>query len=294
MRYQVCPEGTWETASRRPHPRLRPGVICYRGHRLALPAPRRRLETPVGAVTLVLGFGSRLRITGPVAPPDWFDSCLAGLHTAASLGEHDGRLHGVEVLFTPWEAFRIFAVPLHELADRAVRPRDLLGRRLDDLAGALAALPGWAPRFALLDSVLARWSAGGPACAPQVVRAWDELCRTHGRLPIARLAADVGWSTRQLENRFREQIGLRPKAAARVLRLQHALRLLTAHRPPAQVAAACGYYDQAHLGGEIKAMTGRTPLEFVAQRDPATTPSPPGPPSLDRLAGAVTSVILPS
>lgn len=289
MRYLSCPARTWETASRRPHPGLRPGVISYHGYRFALAGPRRRLEAPVGAVTLVLGFGSRVRITGPVAPAATFGACLAGLHTAASLGEHDGRLHGVEVLLTPWEAFRVFRVPLHELAERAVEPRELLGRQVDLLTEALAALPGWANRFALLDDAFTRWSAAGPACSPQVVRAWDELERTGGRVPIAQLAADVGWSTRQLENRFRDQIGLRPKAAARVLRLQHALRLLAAHRPPAQVAAACGFYDQAHFGGEFKAMTGRTPLEFVTQRSRLAAT---GPPVVDRLAGAVTSLVL--
>ena len=99
-----------------------------------------------------------------------------------------------------------------------------------------------------------------------MARAWSLLARSHGAIPVPRLAEEVGWGVRQLENRFREQIGLGPKAAARVLRLQRARRLLAAGRGPAETAALCGYYDQAHLSGEFKAMTGCTPREFDRAR----------------------------
>ena len=109
-------------------------------------------------------------------------------------------------------------------------------------------------------------------------------------MPVARLAEDVGWSVRQLENRFREQIGLGPKAAARVLRLQRARRLLAAGRGAAETAALCGFYDQAHLSGEFKAMTGCTPREFVqARRQPS-----PLSPVADRMSGEATSLALPA
>ena len=95
------PDGLWEVALARPHPRLRPGVISYRGFRLALGTPRRRLEVPIGAVTLLLGFGDRLRIrglTGSARPPVSLVSVVSGLTTRPVIGEHDGRLAGVEVL----------------------------------------------------------------------------------------------------------------------------------------------------------------------------------------------------
>ncbi|MGW7004190.1 helix-turn-helix domain-containing protein [Streptomyces sp. NPDC054933] len=290
VRYQASRTGTWETASAFPHPRLRPGVIAYRGFRLELERPRRRWEAPVGVVTLVIGLGHRLRITGPTAPPAMFGACLSGLHTRASLGEHDGRLDGIEVLLAPWTAFTLFGVRMHELGDRTVDPGDLLGHRFALLTEALAATPSWRRRFALLDAVLVNWSSSGPTSSPRIVTAWAQLRRTEGATPVRQLAADVGWGVRQLENRFREQIGLGPKAAARVLRLQHALRLLAAGLPAARTAAACGFYDQAHFNGEFKTMTGRTPRTFIAERARLRTTA--GPPTVDPLAGEVTSVVL--
>ncbi|MEV0117791.1 helix-turn-helix domain-containing protein [Streptomyces sp. NPDC050844] len=302
-RYARCPLGSWEVALAAPHPRLRPGVISYRGIRLALGRPRRRLEVPIGAVTLMLGFERPVRISaltgGGGAEPESVSlvSVLSGLGTTPVIGEHDGHLAGIEVLLTPWAAFTLFGTALHEVADRSLDP-DALGvrpgpgrwRSVSELAAALGSLPSWSARFALLDDAFARWSAAGPPAGARTVRAWGELVRTGGAAPVGYIADEVGWSVRQLENRFRERIGIGPKAAGRVLRLQRARRMLAAGRSQAETAAVCGYYDQSHLSGEFKAMTGCTPREFTAGR---RTPRPlNGPPAADRLADEPTSLVL--
>ncbi|WP_372478013.1 helix-turn-helix domain-containing protein [Streptomyces barringtoniae] len=275
---------SWETVPARPHPALRPGVISYRGVRVRLDRPRRRLEAPIGAATLLLGFEQPVRISRAGRPPVSLVSVVNGLTTTPALGEHGGRLSGVEVLLAPWAAFTLFGTPQYELANRSVDAEEF---RLGELAGALAALPGWPERFALLDrELLERFRAGVPV-SERVVHAWSLLRRHAGALPVPRLAEEVGWSVRHLENRFREQIGLSPKAAARVLRLQRARRLLAAGHGQAETAAVCGYYDQAHFSGEFKAMTGCTPGEFlVARRLPAAGAV------TDRLAGEATSLLL--
>ncbi|MFG2710744.1 helix-turn-helix domain-containing protein [Streptomyces goshikiensis] len=61
------------------------------------------------------------------------------------------------------------------------------------------------------------------------------------------LANEVGWSRKRLWSRFRSQIGLAPRHAARLVRFDHAAHLLAAGNAAAQVAAAIGYVDQAHL-----------------------------------------------
>ncbi|MFF5188237.1 helix-turn-helix domain-containing protein [Streptomyces sp. NPDC000345] len=255
--------------------------------------PRRRLETPIGAATLLLGFDQPVRITRAGRAPDTLVSVYCGPTTTPAVGEHGGRVSGIEVLLAPWAAFTLFGTPQHELVNRTVDPDDLphtLATPLRELAAALAALPGWAERFGLLDEVFTRWREAGTPSSERVVRAWSLLVRTDGAIPVPRLAEEVGWSVRHLENRFREQIGLGPKAAARVLRLQRARRLLTAGRGAAETAALCGFYDQAHLSGEFKAMTGCTPMEFTrARRLPV-----PVSPAMDRMTGEATSLVLPA
>jgi transcriptional regulator GlxA family with amidase domain len=69
----------------------------------------------------------------------------------------------------------------------------------------------------------------------------------------------------------RQQTGLSPKALGRVLRFQRALHLLIAPAAPApaHVAAICGYYDQAHLHRDFRALAGTSPGQAQAAYLPA-------------------------
>ncbi|WP_405564748.1 helix-turn-helix domain-containing protein [Streptomyces sp. NBC_01180] len=291
MDLRACPMGTWEAADALPHPRLRPGVLAYRGFRLALNRPRLRLEAPISAATLVLAFEEHpITLTRSDRPdrPLRRMSVLSGLRTCATLAGHGGRLYGVEVSLAPWMAFALFDADQSDLAAESVDPLLLPGGRIAALTDALAEAPCWQHRFRMLDAALAAWAATGPRPAPQIVRAWTLLSRSGGTLPIPRLADDVGWGVRQLEHRFQQQIGQRPKAAARVLRMQRARRQLARGRSQGAVAAACGFYDQAHLCREFKAMTGLTPTAFMEGR--ASLPG--GGPPVDRLPGETTSLVL--
>jgi transcriptional regulator GlxA family with amidase domain len=86
-------------------------------------------------------------------------------------------------------------------------------------------------------------------------------------VPIGRIADEVGWSHRHLTTRFRQQVGLRPKTAARLVRFDGVWRRIDQRRPLdwGQVAADTGYADQAHLVRDFREFTGTTPIEFLAQ-----------------------------
>ncbi|GGU37816.1 putative AraC-family regulatory protein [Streptomyces lavendofoliae] len=284
-------QGRWETVSALPHARLRPGVQRYQGFRLDLDRPRARLEVPDGVVTLVLTFGHSLKLTDatdPTGPSTTRRSLISGLSTRATFGRHGGKLHGLEVIMAPWAAFSLFGTPMWNLAEHFTDPVELLGHRSELLIEQLEARVGWADRFACLDTALDRWRETGPPSSPRVRYAWRELVRSSGAVPIKQLAARTGWSWRQFEHRFREQIGLTPKGAARVLRLRRALRLLTDSHSPSQTAAACHYSDQAHLSREFKAMIGCTPRQFLRLRGNDNENSE----ATDRVPGQVTSAVL--
>lgn len=103
-----------------------------------------------------------------------------------------------------------------------------------------------------------------PSLDPEVAAAWRLMRTSRGRVRVDGLANEVGWSRKRLRSRFRSQIGLTPKHAARLVRFGHAAHLLAEGGAAAQVAAASGYVDQAHLHREVKAFTGVTPTAVAA------------------------------
>jgi AraC-like DNA-binding protein len=88
-------------------------------------------------------------------------------------------------------------------------------------------------------------------------------------VPIQLLAQETGYSRRHFGERFRDAIGVPPKATARVFRFERACRLLADRRPSlARIAIACGYYDQAHLTREWNALAGCSPRAWIARELP--------------------------
>jgi AraC-like DNA-binding protein len=93
----------------------------------------------------------------------------------------------------------------------------------------------------------------------------DLLRARGGKVSVRALAREIGVTERQLQRAYREQIGLAPKAMARIVRL-HALLERLALAPVSSWAALAhesGFADQAHLNHEFKELTGSSPGAFV-------------------------------
>ena len=72
-----------------------------------------------------------------------------------------------------------------------------------------------------------------------------------------------------MTNRFRAELGVTPKTAARIFRFERACGLISVLRLPlADVAAACGYADQAHMTRDWNAFTGASPKTWIANELP--------------------------
>ncbi|MGH3205291.1 MAG: helix-turn-helix domain-containing protein, partial [Streptosporangiaceae bacterium] len=215
----------------------------------------------------------------PRQPPGDFGALLGGLHSAPALISHDGAQSGIQVALRPLGARALLGLPAGELAGLDVPAEAVLGGLCAELRARALAAPGWPGRFAILDEILGRRlattaprAATPEAAAPEIRFAWRRLLATGGTARICDLAAETGWSGRHLTSRFRTEIGLTPKAAARVIRFDRARHLLIRQAGEnssgyrlADLAAACGYFDQAHLAREFRALAGCPPSQWVTE-----------------------------
>jgi AraC-like DNA-binding protein len=109
----------------------------------------------------------------------------------------------------------------------------------------------------------------GPYRSPAAVRTVRDLLA--GRLAdppsLDDLARESGMSPFALVRAFRAETGLPPHAYVNHLRVRLARRLLDGGVAPADVAAAAGFADQAHLTRHFKRVVGVPPRAYQRDRD---------------------------
>ncbi len=87
--------------------------------------------------------------------------------------------------------------------------------------------------------------------------------RSGGTSRIGEIAREVGWSHKHLITKFKQQVGVAPRLAARLLRLSRVWRLVESGHDWARIAAESGYADQSHLVREFRKFTGTTPTALI-------------------------------
>jgi AraC-like DNA-binding protein len=262
---------------------LRPLVSWYTGYRQAGVAPAVHRGLPSPFLTVIFTLDEPLEIAvhpDPRQPGGCYDTLVGGLHTAPALITHDGRQSGIQIGMSPLGARALLGVPAGELTSLDVEGAAVLGPLASNISERLRETADWTRRFEILSELLLDRAMAGaattePGAAPGISRevrhAWQALLRSGGRISVAQLAADTGWSDRHLRAKFRLEIGLTPKAAARVIRFDRARRRLASRvraggAPDlAELAADGGYYDQAHLDREFAALAGCAPTAWLAR-----------------------------
>jgi AraC-like DNA-binding protein len=256
-----------------PHPRLRRALHGYTGYEEHGP-PVARLEEPPGRIELIVGLGPEIEVVDRRGRSERHDSFVVGLAEEHSYTRHDGHQLGIQIGIEPPAARMLLCVPLAEIAHRVVGLEDLFGRDAPELVERLNLTSSWTERFRALDAAFTRRLSGSTPPPREVSWAWHRLATSGGAVTVAELADETGWSRRHLSERFRQELGIPPKTAARVLRFHGVARHLRKNATGrlGELAVAAGYFDQAHLNRDFRAFAGCTPTEF-AQRRMADLPS---------------------
>ncbi|MFH8410757.1 helix-turn-helix domain-containing protein [Streptomyces sp. NPDC018019] len=252
----------WDVA-RPPWPSRTVGVgLAGFRDRNAGPVEMRVIPHP--AVTLVLEFGDGPLVVDTAMRRQQMSSLVTGLLHGA-LHVRGENIECVEVRLSPVVAYAVLGTSPAELEHTAVNLDDLWGRGAPRIREQLSEARSWQERFALTDALLACRAETGPSVDPQVAWSWHRIVGSRGRVRIDELADEVGWSRKRLWSRFRAQVGLPPKRAAKLVRFDHAVRRLAMGEGAARIAADGGYVDQSHLHRDVLEFTGVTPAAVARE-----------------------------
>jgi AraC-like DNA-binding protein len=262
----TSPRGTWEYLAWRP-----PDLASFVEVLWSFTGPTvnaRKRVFPTGCVELILNLAEPYEVVAGAATHAMGGAFITGMMEGPLVLVQPAWQRCLAARLTPRGARALLALPLHEITGLSVDLADVIGAAAGDVLERCAAL---GPRDGL--SLLATWISScvrrtAPADAA-IARAATCIFRRGGELTIAELGRDLGVSRAALATRFRDHVGLTPKRYGRIVRVRRILaQLQRGHAPLARMAQDGGFYDQAHMNVEFRALTGITPGQFLAARHP--------------------------
>ena len=179
---------------------------------------------------------------------------------------HQESILGVH--FKRGGAFPFLKLPAHELRNEHVSLEVLWGITAGELRERLLEARTVRELFRVLEGYLKQQATLPLARHPAVTYALKAFRRLPHSQTIAELVGHMGLSQRRFIRVFDDQVGLTPKLYCRILRFQEVLARVQRRRRVewADVALACGYYDQAHLIRDFRAFSGINPSTYLHQR----------------------------
>ncbi len=207
----------------------------------------------------------------PVVTPDIW---LCGPERTAWTFELPPVAVAVGVRFRPGCASLAFEVDASSMLDRRVRFDDVVGLdaadRVRAAIAAIAGIDGLDERASAFEAALAPWLRDVDRDELAFVDSMTDLLVRSPRVAQSHLATTAGITPRHLHRRLLRTFGHGSAMLGRQLRFQRFLAVReqasdAATWSLAELAAAAGYADQAHLSRDCRALTGLTVRNFLDQ-----------------------------
>lgn len=194
-------------------------------------------------------------------------SLFVGQMRRFAMIEPTGEVQLFGIRFRPAGAYVFTHFPLAEMTDKII-DLDLVWNRFSrELAEKIHLAHSTQERIRLAEKALLARLDRRQDGDKTIEGAINTIIARDGLVAIDRLQKKLQLSSRQLERKFQERVGLSPKFFCRILRLQKVFKAAARHRPLpwSFIAAECGYFDQAHFIHDFKAFSGQTPAMYFSE-----------------------------
>jgi AraC-like DNA-binding protein len=262
-----------DTQSFQPGPPLSHFVRSFWVHQDESRSLRRDRALPSGTSQLIIDLSGN-GLQGPnrsaaSRAQDHLWGLFNGPDTTYTSFETDRPVYQVGVDFKPGGAYPFFAPPDSELQNAHAPLEALWGTQARELWDRLQEPQSAQARCRALEQALLAHAVRPLERRPAVTYALRAFMHAPRPSSIAQVADQVALSHARFIQVFRDEVGMTPKQYCRVRRfIRVALRIAQVeHVGWAEVALACGYYDQAHLANEFQHFAGVSPSVFLRDRN---------------------------
>lgn len=255
-----------------PHPVLHPYIAKMWLFRSSgrMPVEDMKLIVPNGNLKITISYqnGMVAAMNGKTFFSKENDITLTGLVDVPVIldAELDIATEAIGIEFHPHGVYRFFHFNLNEISNCIYSLEDLLGKAGKQLTYNIAVNASVQQKLAAIQTYLIK----------QLRESKEDLIleycvssinRTGGTVSIKELEKKTGYSSRWLNLKFREKIGVSPKNLASVIRFKHYYQAFITGSEKAIFENDFYklYYDQSHFIKEFKRFTGLPPARFQKQ-----------------------------
>ncbi|MCP4138014.1 MAG: helix-turn-helix transcriptional regulator [bacterium] len=203
----------------------------------------------------------------PFGNEDMGNSFIAGIMKQPITVALKGSIDVIGISFKPGCARAFLGLPLHEIADTRVRLADIRKDRSREIEDLLMNTGEINKRVELIEAYLLKIAMDNTVFDTSIEKTVALIYQKSGQVSINELEFLTGFSGRQLERKFKTQVGVGPKILSRIVRFKRALTLLSNKDATlVDTALDMGYSDQAHFSREVKSFSGLTPGALIHKK----------------------------
>lgn len=232
-----------------------------------LPNDDMKMLVPDGRMLLLIPVRSGLlgRMGGREYIANEGQISLVGVGDLPSMvdAQSNGALGVIGVDFTPQGAYRFFQWRLKEVHNQLYQLADILGKTVRHIEERIVATTNMEEKLTIVQQFLFNLFTikGADTVFEYCV---NKIKKSSGAVSIRELERQTGYTTRWLNRKFEERMGISPKNFASIARFQyyyHAL-LTNASRILTHKEFYNHYYDESHFIREFKRFTGMSPAKL--------------------------------
>ncbi len=194
-------------------------------------------------------------------------SLLSGQCTTFTDLECKGQFGMIGFYLYPYATEMLFNMPSSEITNESRNLRDLLGAEGCELEDKVINAESDRYRLQIVCDFLSKRLRKGTEEKLAILASVNQILMQKGACNIDQLARYVNLSSRQLDRKFNQSVGLGPKLFSRIVRFRSTLKLLESGQKLSLTSLGydAGYSDQSHFIREFKSFSGMTPKIYHHQ-----------------------------